>query len=94
MAKESTEILLNTWLKGKSINAPAEPKTKYNIEKISWEDRIGPKGPFQISKDVDNPDFQALTRDLEEHSGKLAKKNFFFWKFGQSNAIGRKRSSF
>ena len=67
----------------------------YDIEKISWQNREGPKGPYQISEDSTNPDFTALQQDLEAHKGKLKKEGFFVWQFDQNpQRLGRKKSTY
>ena len=104
--KDMLSNLVDIWLKGKTLNDPLEPITNinltkknplliiedYSIDKISWEDREGPRGPYQISEDVNGQDFRALQTDLKKHNGKMRMNGFFFWQFDQNpNCIGKKK---
>jgi hypothetical protein len=65
----------------------------WNPENIEWVPATGPKGVYEISEDVENPDFNAMVKDLEAHNGKLRKDGFFYWSFSNSQKIGRKQVS-
>ena len=74
-------------------DAPAEVKNateqrSYSISKINTESAEGPNGPYKkatADKNQNNPDFEALFKDLEEHNGKLTKDGLFCWLFGQAS---------
>jgi hypothetical protein len=71
---------------------PEEPETqpKYALEKITWTQETGNKGPYEKAVEQDNVDFRGLVNDLEAHNGKLQLNGYFIWKFSQGNSIGRK----
>jgi len=37
------------------------------------------------------PDFEALLADLDAHNGKLTKDGWFYWRFSNGDAVGRKK---
>jgi hypothetical protein len=63
---------------------------EYDPEKIKWEDKTGPKGPFQSTDDANNLEYKALRGDLAKHDGKLNVKGKFYWVFQNGTTIGRK----
>jgi len=71
--------------------SPQQVKYTWNPEKISWTDKQGEKGPFQISEDVNNTDFKALLQDLAAHNGKLQREGYFYWTFKNGATVGRKK---
>lgn len=76
--------------------APAEVKGEkgYDIEKISWSDATGDKGPFQKSSDDNSPDFKLLLKDVHGHKGKMTVAGWFVWVFQDGVTLGRKKRSF
>ena len=62
--------------------------------KISWTQKEGLKGPFEISEDINNPEFKAMLKDLADHKGKLSRKDgdrtVFYWVFQNGTTVGRK----
>ena len=64
----------------------------YDMEKIKWNEATGPKGPFQQTDDVNNPEYKALREDLAKHSGKMQHQGFFLWVFQNGVTIGRKKA--
>jgi hypothetical protein len=72
-------------------SSPAKA-VNYDIELIEWKDmKDTGKGPWQISKDVKNPDYQALLKAVEAGGGSAHTKTHFVWKM--EDALGRKRLS-
>ena len=97
-AKNSIESLLDLWLNGQTVRPKQDLNGKkgstdlpYDPDMIPWQDREGPKGPFQISEDYVNANHQALLRFLSEHTGGcMSSKDWFYWKFNDDRTIGRK----
>jgi hypothetical protein len=71
-------------------NAPSQ-QTSWNPDKIVWIDKTGDKGPYQISEDVNNLEFQSMLKDLADHKGKLFQDHFFYWTFQNGTTVGRKK---
>ena len=69
-------------------------KPKWATSKIKWEEKEGPKGKFERSEDVNNPDFKALVKDLAEHKGKLTHEGYFIWLFENGTTIGKKKKTY
>ena len=63
---------------------------EYDPEKIKWEEKTGPKGPFQQTEDANNSEYKALRADLAKHDGKMNYKGQFYWVFQNGVTIGRK----
>lgn len=59
--------------------------------KINWQNKDGPKGPFQLSEDVGNTQYSNLLADMIDHKGRLNREGFFYWVFGNNVAVGRKK---
>ena len=66
-------------------------KVGLDVEDIRWSPAEGSKGPYERSGDVENPNFSALLNKLKAHGGKLTHSGYFYWKFGASSIIGRKK---
>jgi hypothetical protein len=62
------------------------------MSKIQWQPADGSKGPYEFADDVNNAEFQTLSKILAEYKGKMRIGPYFVWQFTNSNAIGRKRS--
>jgi hypothetical protein len=68
----------------------------FNIDAISWKDRTGEKGAFQLSEDVNNNDHKQLLAFLGQHAGgrittkDSAGRSWFVWTFQNGATIGRK----
>jgi hypothetical protein len=93
LAKESSEALLDTWLRGELVNKPAiEQQAKsYDAENITWMEVEGSSGPYQRSEDINSLDHKALLKDLAEHKGKFRKDGLFYWTFKNGATVGRKK---
>jgi hypothetical protein len=64
----------------------------YDMELVEWKDmKDTGKGPWQISKDTANPDYQKLLKAVEAGGGSTSTKTHFVWKM--NDALGRKRLS-
>lgn len=68
-----------------------EKKRSWDPSKCRWVWAEGQKGKYQKSDDVDNPQFKALIKDLEDHQDKLSRDGWFYWKFSRSAIVGRKQ---
>lgn len=66
-------------------------KVGWNPDKIRWEEAEGRKGPYERSEDIDNPEFKAMLKDLQEHGGTLSRDGYFYWKFQNGATVGRKK---
>ena len=71
------------------MNVEKEPL--WDPSKIKWTEAQGIKGSYMRSEDVDNEEFKAMMEDLEAHNGKLTRNGWFFWKFSESDVVGRKK---
>ena len=67
-----------------------EAAASWNPEKIVWTSKIGAKGTFQMSEDMNNLDFKAMHKDLADHEGKLNRDGAFYWIFDNGATVGRK----
>jgi hypothetical protein len=79
--------------KTKPITPPATPTpaqaVDYNIELIKWEDRPdNGKGPWQITRDTENPNYQGLLKALIAGGGNTRTKTHYVWQMDYG--IGRK----
>jgi len=78
----------------KLVQTKAKTVTRdYDVEKIRWIEKSGPKGPFQFADpktEGTKPDFKALLTDLKEHNGRLRQGGMFYWIFPDAAGIGRK----
>lgn len=66
-------------------------KVEWNPEAIKWVQAEGASGTYERSDDKDNPEFQAMLKDLEAHNGKLTRNGYFYWKFTNADVVGRKK---
>jgi len=64
---------------------------QWNPDNIKWEKAEGFKGEYERSEDVNNPEFQAMLKDLARHNGKLTRDGMFYWAFKNGSVVGRKR---
>jgi len=74
--------------------SPEQVKWTWNPDKIPWKwaDKPGPKGPYEKSEDLNNPEFKAMLKDLQEHKGRLQRNAFFYWVFQNGSTVGRKKT--
>ncbi|MCJ7635833.1 hypothetical protein MUP77_26010 [Candidatus Bathyarchaeota archaeon] len=63
----------------------------WNPEKVHWTEKEGPKGVFQLAEDINNPDFKAMLKDLQEHKEHLFREGMFYWMMNNGAAVGRKK---
>jgi hypothetical protein len=64
-----------------------------DLDKIAWTEKVGPKGPFQQTEDVNNIEYKKLAKFLADHEGKARFQGFFLWKFENGVTIGRKKTN-
>jgi hypothetical protein len=68
-----------------------EAKVGWDPERIKWEQAEGQSGPYERSEDTDNPEFKAMLKDLQAHSGRLTREGWFYWVFQNGAMVGRKK---
>ena len=76
---------------GKAVN---ERVWGWNPDAVRWVEAAGPSGEYQLASaenNQDNRDFHEMLRDLEEHDGRLSREGWFYWRFQQKHAAGRKK---
>lgn len=71
--------------------SPEQVQWTWNPDKIQWTQQQGTRGPYEKSEDVNNPEFKAMLKDLQEHKGKLHRNGFFYWVFQSGSTVGRKK---
>jgi hypothetical protein len=59
--------------------------------KIKWTEEEGFKGKYEKSEDVNNPEFKAMLKDLQQHKGRLTHNGYFYWVFENGSTVGRKQ---
>jgi len=64
-----------------------------NHDNIVWQEAIGTRGPYEKANPQSTDHFKALLTDLKAHDGKLSRKGYFYWLFGDGSAVGRKKLS-
>ena len=81
-------------------NKPTEKATekaigqKIDLAKIKWESATGPKGPYELTNDSDNPEYKALHRYLADHNGKATIDEFFLSVFQNGVTIGKWKAKY
>jgi hypothetical protein len=89
------EIYLSKDSSSPPSTAPAQEEAwTWNPEKIPWVEKTGPKGQYDQSEDVNNPEFKALLKDLSAHEGKLTRDGCFYWVFQNGSTVGRKKRTY
>lgn len=84
------EAARQTIKKVKRLDEPSE-KSTVNVASIKWLPAEGPRGVYEKSIDLQNPEFQALLAQLTEHHGFMDIGGMYYWSFsGSSTGIGRK----
>jgi hypothetical protein len=89
LTKGSMEALLDAWLRGENITT--EEKPSWDPGKVKWTEEEGFKGKYEKSEDVNNPDFKAMLKDLQEHKGRMSHQGYFYWVFTNGATVGRKK---
>jgi hypothetical protein len=87
VTKASIEGLIDGWL----TNQRKEPAETWNPAKIKWTEEEGFKGKYERSEDVNNPEFKAMLKDLQQHKGRLTREAYFYWVFENGSTVGRKQ---
>jgi hypothetical protein len=87
VAKASIEGLIDGWLK----NQRKEPAETWNPAKIKWTEEEGFKGKYEKSEDVNNPEFKAMLKNLQQHNGTMTDDGYFYWVFQNGSTVGRKQ---
>ena len=97
MTEEILEILLDhaNALEAAAVNIKQQIARitgikEWDPSKIKWENAEGAKGPYQHSKDVNNPEHKAMIGDLAAHGGRMTREGYFFWVFEDGSTVGRK----
>jgi hypothetical protein len=66
----------------------------WNPDNVIWVEASGPSGGYQLAtaeNNQGNVDFDEMLKDLEAHGGQLTRDGWFYWRFKQKQAVGRKR---
>lgn len=72
--------------------APKETKgLPWAIDKISWQEATGSKGPYFRANAQSTVDFKNMLEDVKSHGGKLFRDGEFFWVFTDQATVGRKK---
>lgn len=64
--------------------------TEWNPDNIQWTKAEGTRGPYERADKQDSRDFRLMLKDLDEHGGRMTKGGYFYWRFDQSETVGRK----
>jgi hypothetical protein len=67
---------------------------KWDSNVIKWNAATGPSGEYQIATveaNQGNSNFDELLKDLDAHKGCMRRGGWFYWKFDQKQAVGRKK---
>ena len=63
----------------------------WDPNKIQWREDEGFKGPYERSEDVNNVEFKAMLKDIQDHKGSLWRDGYYYWAFEKSAIVGRKK---
>lgn len=88
-AIEAAAVNLRKQIEGKDQGR--ESPINWNPDKIKWSLAEGAKGPYEKSGDINNLEFKAMLKDLNEHNGKLRCGPWFYWRFENGSTVGRKK---
>jgi hypothetical protein len=66
-------------------------KPGWDPAKIRWQSGMGVKGHFELSVDVDNPEFKAMLKDIAAHKGRITREGYFYWTYPSGATVGRKK---
>ena len=74
----------------------AKGLVEWDASKITWQQAEGSKGPYEKStadtvSNQDNPDFEDMLSDIQAHGDRLSRDGWFYWKFDNSDTMGRKK---
>lgn len=70
--------------------SPAD-QPAWDHSKIAWAQAEGPSGAYERSEDVNNLEFKAMLKDIQDHEGKLTRGPYFYWAFQNGHTVGRKK---
>jgi hypothetical protein len=72
---------------------PSTPDvTQLDLEKITWVDTDGPRGPYQRANNQETLHFSLLLKALAKHGGRMEQNGYFVWRFNTDEPIvGRKK---
>ena len=63
----------------------------WDPSQIAWGQAEGPSGAYERSEDVNNLEFKAMLKDLQDHKGKMNREGWFYWVFENGHTVGRKK---
>jgi len=66
-------------------------KAGWDPAKIKWTQAQGTRGPFEVSDDINNPEFKAMLKDLAAHQGRITREGYFYWTYPNGATVGRKK---
>ena len=65
----------------------------WDPNKIQWREEEGFKGKYERSEDINNLEFKAMLKDIQEHKGSLWRDGYYYWAFEKSPIVGRKKKT-
>ena len=83
-----------TELAGVGEAEQAEAQAPVDLNRITWVEAEGPKGKFEKSEDINNPEFKKLVKTLAEHDGKMTISDDFVWLYRNGSTVGRKERNY
>jgi len=66
-------------------------RSGWDPAKIKWSPAQGTRGPFEVSDDINNPEFKAMLKDLSAHKGRMNVEGYFYWTYPSGAVVGRKK---
>lgn len=82
--KEAIDDVLDRIKKAKGVS-------DWDPTEITWQQAEGSKGLYEKATPQDNQNFRALLSDLQAHNGTLTRDGWFYWKFSETDSVGRKQ---
>ena len=80
-------------IKEKSVNKTQGPPINlaFDPAKLTWEEKIGAKGSYQLCRETDNPEFKRMMTILEAGGDRTTHLGMFYWIMSGRTAVGRKQ---
>lgn len=94
LALDGFEAVITKLRQDLSITTKKEAKPHIDLAKINWKhNTLGTAGYYSLAREdenKDNPEYDALSKLLEENRGKMTVDGNFAWLFPDGTAIGMK----
>jgi hypothetical protein len=88
MAADAVDEFLGTLAPNKPQGA--QVNLAFDAAKLVWQDKLGPKGPYQICTETDNPEFKRMMTILEAGGDRTTHLGMFYWIMTGRTAVARK----